>query len=125
MAFTGGGTTETLEQKDELAALAGIYGALLSPRQRDFIELHTCEDLSLAEIAETRAISRQAVHDAIRLGTRSLLRYESALGLLARERAAAEALAELRRRVASNAETAAVVERLAALLGPSDAEELD
>ena len=115
--------TETLEQKDELAALVGIYGALLSARQRDFIELHTCEDLSLAEIAESRAISRQAVHDAIRLGTRSLVKYEAALGFLARERAAAESLAALRRLVSGNDAARGHVERLTALLGSPDGEE--
>jgi predicted DNA-binding protein YlxM (UPF0122 family) len=54
---------------------------LLSPNQATYIDLHFNEDLSLAEIAETRDISRQAVHDAIRHGVRSMQRFEDVLGL--------------------------------------------
>lgn len=90
---------ESLEKKHEIACLWSLYGRLLPPRQRSCIDLHYNEDLSLAEIAESREISRQAVHDAIRLGVRNLLRYEAALGLSARQAertALLESLAQLR-----------------------------
>ncbi len=117
---------ETLEQKHEIASLWSLYGELLPARQRTFIDLHYNEDLSLSEIADTRQISRQAVHDAIRLGVRSLLRYEEALGLWSRreERAALlEGLAELRK-LAGNAPLAdtaplrEIVERMQTALAP-------
>lgn len=101
-------------------------------RQRAFIDLHYNEDLSLAEIAETRDISRQAVHNAIRLGVRRLLRYEQALGLWrrqAREARLYSELEELRRlagrgRLSDTAPLKAIVARLEAALaaGVTDVE---
>ncbi len=44
------------------------YGELLTSRQKDVLELHYGDDLSLSEIAEELEISRQAVHDSIQRG---------------------------------------------------------
>lgn len=64
--------------------LLDFYGQLLTERMRSILELHFAEDMSLAEIAEQENISRQAVHDAITRGRRSLEEYESKLGLISR-----------------------------------------
>jgi len=64
--------------------LLDFYGQLLTERMRSTLELHFAEDMSLAEIAGQENISRQAVHDAITRGRRSLEEYESKLGLIKR-----------------------------------------
>lgn len=64
--------------------LLDFYGQLLTERMRSTLELHFAEDMSLAEIAEQESISRQAVHDTITRGRRSLEEYEAKLGLIKR-----------------------------------------
>lgn len=60
---------ENIVQKGELL---DCYGALLTVRQRECLELYYNENLTLAEIAEYFHISRQAVHDAMRHGEEQL-----------------------------------------------------
>ncbi|MBD3266072.1 DNA-binding protein [bacterium] len=71
-----------LEEKQVISQLLDLYGDLLTPRQRDFLDLHYNEDLSYGEIAESANISRQAVHDAIQHGRKSIKHFEERLGLL-------------------------------------------
>lgn len=58
-----------------------FYGALLSEKTQEIMLLSLNEDMSLGEIASLKGISRQAVHDSIKRGEESLLRYESELKL--------------------------------------------
>ncbi len=74
-------SSETLEEKSRILDLLEIYGELLTERQRSLIHQHYAEDLSYGEIAEQLRISRQAVHDSIGHGKRSLARFESHLHL--------------------------------------------
>lgn len=86
---------KNIVQKGELLDL---YGALLTARQRDCLDLYYNENLTLEEIATTFHISRQAVHDAMRHGEEQLASYETVLRLAARRTArqkAAEALLSL------------------------------
>lgn len=69
----------SLENIVEKGELLDCYGALLTARQRECLELYYNENLTLAEIAEYFHISRQAVHDAMRHGEEQLLMYEEAL----------------------------------------------
>ena len=46
--------------------LLDFYGELLTDKQRECLDLHYNEDLSLSEIAEQLGISRQGVWDNIR-----------------------------------------------------------
>ena len=82
---------ENIVQKGELL---DCYGALLTVRQRECLELYYNENLTLAEIAEYFHISRQAVHDAMRHGEEQLKNYEAALHVasarLKRKKAAEE-----------------------------------
>ncbi len=68
----------------DFVLLLDCYGGLLTERQRDLLDGYYNEDLSLAELAEPRGISRQAVHDSIRRGERQLLTFEEQMGIAAR-----------------------------------------
>ncbi len=68
----------------EVCLLLDFYGQLLTKRTREILELRFQEDMSLAEIAEDREISRQAAHDTIHRGVNSLQKYEEKLKLVER-----------------------------------------
>ncbi|MGL5513072.1 MAG: sigma factor-like helix-turn-helix DNA-binding protein, partial [Sporomusa sp.] len=53
-------------------------------KQRDCLNMHYLQDLSLAEIAEEMNVSRQAVHDILRRAEQTLEEYEEKLGLIDR-----------------------------------------
>ena len=64
--------------------LLDFYGEMLTEKQRECCDLYYNEDLSLAEIAEQRGISRQGVWDNIRHAESSLLEFESKTGIVKR-----------------------------------------
>lgn len=69
-------------EKDlRVALLLDFYSDLLTDKQRDVIDLYYNEDLSLGEIAEQVAITRQGVRDSIKRGEQTLFELENALGL--------------------------------------------
>ncbi|MBR1423451.1 MAG: YlxM family DNA-binding protein [Ruminococcus sp.] len=70
-----------MSKKLEYGVLLGIYGPLLTDKQRQIMELYYDDDLSLGEIADDLGISRQGVHDAIKKGSDALDEYEEKLGL--------------------------------------------
>jgi len=72
-----------LEKVAWINLLYDIYGQLLTERQQHFLELYYEEDLSLGEIADKFAVSRQAVHDSLKRAEQTLVRYEKELGLVA------------------------------------------
>lgn len=65
----------------EMTLLLDFYGQMLTPKQRDVMELYYYEDLSLAEIAEHEHITRQGVHDFIRRSEQILSEFEQKLAL--------------------------------------------
>lgn len=71
-----------LEKTTRMNLLYDFYSALLTDKQRMFMELYYYDDLSLAEIAEQYNVSRQAVHDNIRRSEAQLEEYEAKLHLL-------------------------------------------
>ena len=79
----------------KITFLLDFYGELLTAPQREMIEAYYNEDLSLAEIAEEREISRQGVRDAVKRGEQQLLEMEERLGLVKRFREMHEALADI------------------------------
>ncbi|MBR6594129.1 MAG: DNA-binding protein [Clostridia bacterium] len=100
----------------EISALLDTYGALLSARQRDVLDLYYNGDLSLAEIAEDTGITRQGVRDALKKGEAELLDYEEKLGFRGKVlhlRGYAEKLKELAFR-SGDAELMAIAEGLGA-----------
>ena len=73
-----------LEDFLHLSALFDLYGALLTPKQQQCLQLQLYDDLSLSEIGEQLGISRQAVYDNIHRAERAMSEYEAKLGLVAR-----------------------------------------
>ena len=68
----------------KISLLLDFYGAILTEKQRESLELYYNEDLSLAEIAEIANISRQGVRDNIKRGENILLEMEEKLGFFAK-----------------------------------------
>ena len=68
-----------LEKNLHIALLLDYYGGLLTPKQRDLVDLYYNEDLSLGEIAEEENITRQAVRDSIKRGEQALTEFENTL----------------------------------------------
>ncbi len=77
--------------------LLDFYGELLTEKQRRTCELHWNEDLSLAEIAEQDALTRQGVWDILRRAEAALRAYEAKTGLVGRYLERREAIASIRR----------------------------
>lgn len=73
-----------LEKVDRVIMLKDFYGSLLTERQQEVINLYFEDDWSLAEIAESMEVSRQAVHDLLKRSEAALEAYELRLGLVAR-----------------------------------------
>ena len=89
----------SIEKIAQQSLLYDFYGQLLTQKQRNIVEMYTQENLSLAEISEEIGISRQAVHDALRKGRKSLEKYEEKLGLVERFLKTEEAIGEIDRRI--------------------------
>ncbi len=85
---------ETIEKKLRLTDLYDCYGRLLTLKQQEILDQYCMDDLSLAEISENQAISRQAVFDTVRKAERQLEEMETALGLLARQQRRSRLLTE-------------------------------
>ena len=73
--------------------LLDFYGDMLTEKQREVVECYYNEDLSLAEIAEEKGITRQGVRDAIKRAEQQLLEMEERLGLAKRFHMVQEELA--------------------------------
>ena len=63
----------------EIANLFEIYSSLLSEKQKEYLEDHFENDLSLSEIAKNNNVSRQAIYDNIKRGIALLYDYEDKL----------------------------------------------
>ena len=70
-----------LEKTTRMNFLFDFYQALLTDKQRSYMELYYLDDHSLGEIAESYNISRQAVYDNIRRTEAMLEEYEDKLNL--------------------------------------------
>lgn len=68
----------------EMTMLLDFFGELLTEKQRGCFAMYYNEDLSLAEIAEIMAITRQGVRDLIVRAEATLTETEAKTGLLKR-----------------------------------------
>ena len=64
----------------EFLRLWDLYSPLLTPSQREITDLYFNYDLSLAEIAEQKGVSRQSVSDCLNKSRKQLESYEEKLG---------------------------------------------
>ena len=64
-----------------MSDLLGLYGKLLTDYQLEIMELYYFEDFSLAEIADNKSVSRNAVFTLIKRVEKILLDYEDKLKL--------------------------------------------
>jgi uncharacterized protein len=73
-----------IEKTTRMNFLFDFYQALLTDKQRSYMQLYYLDDLSLGEIAEEYTISRQAVYDNIRRTEAMLEEYEEKLSLFSK-----------------------------------------
>ena len=88
--------TEEISRRVELAWLLGFYGPLLTDKQHEAASLHCEEDMSLGEIAQSMAVSRQAVHEMITRAWEKMAAAEEKLHLAERFRVTEEGLIRCR-----------------------------
>jgi len=100
-----------LEKTTRMNFLFDFYQALLTEKQRSYMELYYLNDHSLGEIAESYKVSRQAVYDNIRRTEAMLEEYEDKLRLFEKFDQRKEILEQLTK--ALQDETSTVEERLA------------
>ncbi|MEC0229334.1 MULTISPECIES: putative DNA-binding protein [Paenibacillus] len=73
---------QMLEKTNRINLLFDFYEALLTDKQRTFLQLYFHDDYSLGEIAENFEISRQAVYEHIKRAELTLQDYEGKLQLV-------------------------------------------
>ncbi len=73
-----------IERVTRIALLLDFYGGLLTEKQQQCLDMHYNQDMSLAEIGEIFAVSRQAVHDILKRAENQLEEYEERLSLVKR-----------------------------------------
>ena len=86
-----------IDKKVEISALYNVYGAMLTKKQRDIVEMFYNLDMSLAEIAESYNISRQAVRDVIVRAGETLEKAEDELHLYDNVRKLSEIVTSVRK----------------------------
>lgn len=81
----------------EIGILLDYYKPLLTEKQKRYLVDYFEEDLSLSEIAQNYEVTRQAVYDNIRRGSRILRDYEDKLNFYKKDRKLYNELLELRK----------------------------
>ncbi|HWK22235.1 MAG TPA: putative DNA-binding protein [Ureibacillus sp.] len=100
-----------LEKTTRMNFLFDFYQALLTEKQRSYMELYYLDDHSLGEIAESYKVSRQAVYDNIRRTEAMLEEYEDKLRLFEKFGQRQEILGKLSEAIKD--ETSTMEDRLA------------
>lgn len=98
-----------IQEMVRLNALLDIYGALLTARQREVARGYYEDDLSLAELAETYGVSRNAIFLLLKRSKESLENYERKLRFLAKNEEMTKLLKEER---LTKAELSAEIKRV-------------
>lgn len=80
----------------KITMLLDYYGTLLTEKQSQILKMYYEEDYSLAEIADTYNITRQAAFDAIKKGEAVLNKYEQALNLAQKQTEKEKTVQEIR-----------------------------
>ncbi|WP_102692690.1 putative DNA-binding protein [Rummeliibacillus pycnus] len=105
-----------LEKTTRMNFLFDFYQALLTDKQRSYMQLYYLDDHSLGEIAESYDVSRQAVYDNIRRTETMLEEYEEKLQLFEKFQKRQQILAKLTESVTNvpsdKADQLALIEQL-------------
>ncbi|MBM7552778.1 putative DNA-binding protein [Thalassobacillus pellis] len=101
-----------LEKTTRVNYLFDFYQMLLTPKQRNYMDLYYLEDYSLGEISETFEVSRQAVYDNIRRTEAMLEDYESKLRLYERFQERQQLIAQLHDSLTDHEQALKLLERL-------------
>lgn len=88
----------------ELALLFDFFGDLLTDTQREYFDLYYNDDMSLAEVAELKGVSRPAVLDAVKKAKSTLHRLEDKTGVVKRFTEMRSGLLGLQRKVSGLAD---------------------
>ncbi|ETT85829.1 putative DNA-binding protein [Viridibacillus sp. FSL R5-0477] len=91
-----------LEKTTRMNFLFDFYQALLTDKQRSYMQLYYLDDHSLGEIAEAYEVSRQAVYDNIRRTEAMLEEYEDKLRLFEKFQNRQQIIAELSKKTTDN-----------------------
>ncbi|WP_163536769.1 putative DNA-binding protein [Gracilibacillus sp. YIM 98692] len=100
-----------LEKTTRINYLYDFYQGLLTPKQRNYMEMYYLEDLSLGEISEHFNVSRQAIYDNIRRTEQMLEEYEEKLGLYRKFQKRQELLGYLKQHT-NNEKTQQIVDKI-------------
>ncbi|SEB19518.1 hypothetical protein SAMN05421743_12613 [Thalassobacillus cyri] len=101
-----------LEKTTRINYLFDFYQTLLTPKQRNYMDLYYLEDYSLGEISETFDVSRQAVYDNIRRTEAMLEGYEDKLNLYEKFQERQQLIDKLQDRLKNQKEVQDLLERL-------------
>lgn len=71
-----------MEKNVKISMLLEMYGALLTEKQFNIIDLYYNQNLSLSEIGDDIEITRQAVRKSLVEGEKNLFSFEKKLGFL-------------------------------------------
>lgn len=104
-----------LEKTTRINFLLDFYQTLLTPKQRNYMEMYYLEDHSLGEISEAFEVSRQAVYDNIKRTEAMLEDYENKLRLYGKFQARQELVQELKSAVEENEDSAAIISMIDSL----------
>ena len=72
----------SMDKNYEHALYYDFYGALLTDKQREVMELYHEENYSIVEIADELGVTKQAIHENLRKSEKILRSYEEKLGLM-------------------------------------------
>lgn len=91
-----------LEKTVKMNMLFSFYGALLTPKQAQYMSDYYEEDYTLAEIADNSDVSRQAIYDSIKRAEEALIDYEKKLQLVEEFNNRTETLKKIRKHIEQN-----------------------
>jgi predicted DNA-binding protein YlxM (UPF0122 family) len=83
----------------QASLLYDFYGALLTDKQREVMELYHEENYSIVEIAEELGVTKQAIHENLRKSEKILMGYEEKLGLMRRLLETRELIEDIDKRI--------------------------
>ncbi len=79
----------------EITLLFDTYGAMLTDKQKEYLDMRYNQDLSLGEIAQIQGVSRQAVFDNLARTEALLRRMEENIGCVKRDKLTRKAVQEI------------------------------